>query len=534
MPRPLTKSPDGRDESAVFGRARAAYGLATAIAVGVTAYFALFPFDFHRSGDQTLGGSVAAFDLTFNEDYAFLDLPVNVVFFVPFGFALAGLMRALSVGPIRIRVGVAGAGLLLAFVFELLQSLLLTRFASVADVLANGLGAAVGAEMLLRWGDGMVSWSARVARKIIHWFDLPRLGLLGIVWFAAAVGLSAAASATTTLNGWDPGFPLVVGNEVGGERPWEGVMSSLYVVDAVLDVDEARALSDGRPGELAADAEVLVGHDFRSGLDGTPSLVWEGADAGEVDPRGVKLGADAWLISPGPVAGVSRALDESSEFTLIVDAAARDLVQGGPARLVSISNGPTTRNLTIGQEGADLVVRMRTWLFGPDGSVPELVVPDVFTDTSARRLILRFDGSTISATVDGPDWSIERSTEFAPEVAGLVLAFPNALSEMRLGSSWILLSTYRLLVFLPVICLVVMLVSRRAAGGLVAAVLIGILAATGYEAALATTIGTYEMRMSRVVLSASVVAVSTVAVLLCRHMLSRPVGPDRRLDPACR
>jgi hypothetical protein len=532
MPRPLTKSPDGRDESAVFERARAAYGLATAMAVGVTAYFALFPFDFHRSGDQTLGGSVAAFDLTFNEDYAFLDLPVNVVFFVPFGFALAGLMRALSVGPIRIRVGVAGAGLLLAFAFELLQAVLLTRFASVADVVANGLGASIGAEVFLRWGDGVVSWAGSVGRKVVDQLDVRRLALVGIVWFAAAVGISAAAGATTTLSGWDSTFPLLVGNESEGNRPWEGTMSSLYLVDAVVDDDDARALSEGRPGDLAAHATALVRHDFRSGLDGTPSLVWEGAGEGQVDRNGVRLGAKAWLASPGPVEEVSRALDDSSAFTLILDAATNDLGQGGPARLVSISDGTTTRNLTVGQEGADLVLRIRTRLFGPDGSAPELVVSDVFTDTSPRRLVVRFDGSALSATVDGPDGRMERSTELAPEVAGLLLAFPNEITAMRIGSSWVLLCIYRILVFLPMACLAAMMVTRRVIGGLIAAVVVGMLAATGFEAALAVTIAAYDMRVSRVVLSASVVAISTATILLCRRLLSRPVVPGRRVDTA--
>ena len=243
MSQPLMNRPD---ESAALERARAAYGLATAIAVGITAYFALFPFDFHRSADRNLGDALAEFDLTVFEDYAFLDLPLNVVLFVPFGFAVAGLLRALSFGPLRIRVGSLSAGLLLAFAFELLQSLLLTRFASLADVIANGLGAAVGAEMLLRWGDGLVSWSAAVAGKVVDWFDLRRLALVGVAWFAAAVGLSAAAGETTTLSGWDPTFPLIVGNELKGDRPWEGVMSSLHLVDAVLDADEARALSDPR------------------------------------------------------------------------------------------------------------------------------------------------------------------------------------------------------------------------------------------------------------------------------------------------
>ena len=49
----------------------------------------------------------------------------------------------------------------------------------------------------------------------------------------------------TTLSTWDKSFSLILGNEGTGDRPWEGIISEVYITDRALSKDEiAQAYSD--------------------------------------------------------------------------------------------------------------------------------------------------------------------------------------------------------------------------------------------------------------------------------------------------
>ena len=83
------------------------------------------------------------------------DVPLNVLLFVPLGFGLAGLIRnhrlhrfhRLEEKICEICV-ICGSLLLLSLVLETAQLFLPARAPSVADVVANGLGALLGVWLL--------------------------------------------------------------------------------------------------------------------------------------------------------------------------------------------------------------------------------------------------------------------------------------------------------------------------------------------------------------------------------------------------
>jgi hypothetical protein len=100
--------------------------------------------------------------------------------------------------------------------------------------------------------------------------------------------------------------------------------------------------------------------------------------------------APAWLAPALEVGGF--------EMRLRVRSASAD--QSGPARIATISLDPYLRNLTLGQEGADLVVRLRTPQTDPNG-MPEHFVAGVFSDADWRDLVLRLSQRSVEVTVDG-------------------------------------------------------------------------------------------------------------------------------------
>jgi hypothetical protein len=77
-----------------------------------------------------------------------------------------------------------------------------------------------------------------------------------------------------------------------------------------------------------------------------------------------------------------------------------DLSQTGPARIFTVSQDLWHRNLTLGQEGDHLVLRLRTPDTDADGQ-PERYIPRVFTDKRWVELTLTILPGHIRVEVDG-------------------------------------------------------------------------------------------------------------------------------------
>jgi hypothetical protein len=99
----------------------------------------------------------------------------------------------------------------------------------------------------------------------------------------------------------------------------------------------------------------------------------------------------------------------AGRMSIAVWVSSADTRQRGPARIVSYSNGTAARNFTVGQEGADLVVRLRTTRTNDNGSIPQVVLGDVFAGSDFRHIVVTYDGVHESIYVDGaPRLSTDR------------------------------------------------------------------------------------------------------------------------------
>jgi len=89
--------------------------------------------------------------------------------------------------------------------------------------------------------------------------------------------------------------------------------------------------------------------------------------------------------------------------------------QGGPARIFTYSLNTSNRNLTVGQEGSDLIVRMRHGFTSLNGT-PGYRIKEVFTDSEWHQIDVRVTSSLLEVHVDGetlaaaplPDQHLER------------------------------------------------------------------------------------------------------------------------------
>jgi len=526
---------------------RAAARSIVLVALTAIAYFTLFPFDFHVPAGASIGSTLSGFDTTWAASYVYEDLPLNVLLFAPLGFGIGALVvgRRRRSGPDRAGAtagAVAGAvvvatvvAAVVSGVVEFVQGWSLARLASAADVLANAVGGGVGALVYVVAGDRLLALAAGAGQRLAAVITAPRLLAGCAVWVASLVALMLWSPTATALRGWDADYHLLLGNEETGDRPWEGTIEQLHVLDRSIGDDEVTAWRGRGPATLDARA-VVVGHDFtdRQPLTtGTPALRWEGAGTPSAAAGGVRLGADRWLRSPEPVADVTTALGRSSEFTLLARVATDDVEQDGPARLVSISDGVFDRNLTLGQQGRDLVLRLRMPLTGTDGSDPELVVPDVFVDEAVHDVVVRYDGSIVRIGVDGAT----RTFELAPEAVVLLRSYPNGVEAMRPTTfrAAMFHAVPRLVLFVPVGASLAWWWRRRrhyarrsdrtgSAGVVAVAVGLSLTLALTLEVLLSSMIGPYSFRPALVVLGASAAGIGFAALAVRPGRSSESAG----------
>jgi hypothetical protein len=135
-------------------------------------------------------------------------------------------------------------------------------------------------------------------------------------------------------------------------------------------------------------------------------------------------GAPEWLSG----------LQATSRLEVRLVARTDDPDQRGPARLFTISDGVLDRNLTLGQEGDDLVIRVRHPGSDTNG-MPALQVDGLFRDAAWHEIRVRIEPNRLAVTVDD-ETRVEQALsgspfpEWNPEYA---LAMGN---ELPYGRAW--------------------------------------------------------------------------------------------------
>ena len=116
---------------------------------------------------------------------------------------------------------------------------------------------------------------------------------------------------------------------------------------------------------------------------------------------GIRLKEEGAILQAGkqPLELYS-ALAATNQLTVECWVKAENLIQDGPARLISYSKDKAERNFTLGTDEDTFVIRLRTPGSGLNGSDPQLKVPGVLS-LNKQHLAFTFDGSLIRAYVNG-------------------------------------------------------------------------------------------------------------------------------------
>ena len=195
--------------------------------------------------------------------------------------------------------------------------------------------------------------------------------------------------------------------------------------------DGARSQDDGAPTKRWLDGRVarapLLAYLFGRGGDLVPcggSLVRGRGEADELRDvvAAVRRLASFELVIEGPVETVDggvrlsdsgrlssvaagRALADrikaSTEFTVEAIVAPADTRHGGPARIVTLSRDGNVRNFTLGQEGDEWAVRLRTTKTNENGTSHDLEVRGL--TPSRVHIVVTWDGTALVVYVNGEE-----------------------------------------------------------------------------------------------------------------------------------
>jgi VanZ family protein len=278
-------------------------------------------------------------------------------------------------------------GSFLCILIEVGQLFFASRHAEFVDLLVNVSGLALGmgaGTVLSHTFSGTSTWpliSSRGAGRAC-------LAAWGLVWSAAIL----SPKTLVALEGWDPAYALLVGDEKSGERAWQGELAYLAFYDRALTSYDMSGPLQMQPstkdGRIARrEAGLVAGYDFSK-----PHRTIVAPEGALTDPalrinlpdhpkrgeelRALLLGDGPLVATMGGAASLSARLASANAFTIEAWVRPATLQQTGPARIAGISESPYRRNVTLGQEGGAYHFRVRNGFNGENGSRHELVCAD--------------------------------------------------------------------------------------------------------------------------------------------------------------
>lgn len=420
------------------------------------AFAGAFPFDFAIPPGGFTYALEQKWDWSWNPwDPGHTDRIENIFFLMPIGFSAAGaiaLWLRKNVAWVAIVSGLFSA-CVCSFAIECSQALVSFRDPSWADVWCNTLGGGIGGAVFFFIGRRLLMQLAGQLSMLNRWLTFRNRVAVLIVYAAAQLGVPLMLHQSGELDGWDYSMPLLVGNEINADkRAWNGVVASVALADRAVTPEQIAAINKGaKPidvlGSSTAAAYELVGPGPYADLSKQEKpLIWAGKTAGQSTPIGVMTSAEEWLRTDGNAVKTIGRIRHTSEFTVVSQVATLDTGQRevAPLRIVSISNGTSLRDLTLGQDIGDWVIRVRTAV----ANMPDLYLHDVLGDTTQHWLAVTAKAGLIIAYVDG----VERGRcEITPEAKIIWRLYPRGGFRMYIDTygyrSYALM--YRLMVMLP-------------------------------------------------------------------------------------
>ncbi len=360
----------------------------------------LYPFNFSLPDNLSKRELVNSFD---NNSF-FNDQVNNVILFLPLGFGLTGLLQKRKAKLILQIVAVILSSAALSSSVELLQILVPSRTPTPADIFNNSFGGFLGLICFYIWNSKSFKAILQRIEDSKASKSISKITLFFTGYIILTFLLTIPWQITTNLSGWNPSFPLIIGNERTANRGWEGNISELNITNKALSKNQVKQVfsqSNDFPktgDSLIAAYEFTGKAPYKDKAGKQPDLLWQGTQ--NQNQNEVFITPNRWLQTATPVESLTDSISKNSEFTISTTLTSTKTEQFGPARIISLSNDSFRRNFTLGQQGSDLVFRLRTPLTGANASDVKLEVPGVFKDAKLHQIVINYSKSSLIIYVD--------------------------------------------------------------------------------------------------------------------------------------
>lgn len=202
----------------------------------------------------------------------------------------------------------------------------------------------------------------------------------------------AEVTVTGDTSNWDSNWRLALGNELTKDRPWLGEFHQVSIYDR--DLSEQEAIDRLKAGKTAWPRDALVFYDFREGSgqiikdrsgksDPLNLGIEDGSAVQWLSSGGLAVRSPVLIASQGLAAKIAEAVRKSGAITIEAWIKPANTTQGGPARIVTLSRDPGSRDFTLGQKAGAYEVRFRTTSTSANGE-PALSSPG--GDDAAPRI----------------------------------------------------------------------------------------------------------------------------------------------------
>lgn len=374
-----------------------------------------------------------------------LDVFLNVLLFVPYGFGLAESLRERG----RSRTAVLGiallTGALLSYTVELLQFFIPVRDSGWGDVVTNSTGSALGSLLYEFGGATILSFASHVESAFVTWLNWRRVIVILFLYVGVWLAVSMHFQREVRVIDWAPRSMLLIGGSAAEEpdSAWSGRVFEVELWNRALPetVAEAVTASGAPTGPPPLASYNLSGSSpFQDQSRVLPGLEWV-RNPSESAPR---VSETSWLVSRAPISSLVNQVARTNQFSLHV------LCQASPAvarnrRIVVIAQLPGSIDLMLEQKGTQLGFWFRTPL---SAKRPRLVweVPNIFAPDQVRNLLISYDGSRLALYVDGRE-------EGRPYVLGPGAGLASLMHGIKSGELDGYHDIFYAIVFFPLGCL---------------------------------------------------------------------------------
>jgi len=334
------------------------------------------------------------------------DAFLNVLLFIPFGFAITEKVRETGKSRSHALVEALILGALSSYGIEVLQLYIPGRDSGWEDVITNTSGSVAGFILFEVYGNAILrglSIGESTLEGLVEW---PRANVTIPLYFALWCALSIPLQMQTRLSNWNSDSLLMVGNDAPGQlsTAWKGELFRLQLWDRAIQSELARKLTTGKVADdiqtgLLADYDFSKRAQLADQKKFLPALSWTSPLSGHEDLPYVVLDGRSWLTSTASVTNLVDAFQKTNQFAIRLVCRPAE-IRGSEGRIVGIWKRSGALELRIRQEDANLIFWFRNPL---SVARSDLVwhIQNVFEMDRMRDILFSYDGSSASLYVDG-------------------------------------------------------------------------------------------------------------------------------------